>query len=181
MKKLLILTLILSLAFGATAFAQMEMKKPGDCDGSKMGPHGKHPRMDKHHGMRGDGCGIKGILAHGDDINLTDQQREQLKEMNVEFKTQQIDQKAELEKARVQLKALMRDDADQGDVNSAIDKVAALKAEMQKTKYANKQKVKAVLTEEQVDKLKAMKKTMMKKKVDCKTPCAPGCKPKGKG
>ena len=70
----------------------------------------------------------------------------------------------------------MRDDADQSAVNAAIDKVAALKADMQKMRYDHQQKVHGVLTKEQLGKLKDLKK-----KARCNMPCRPGGKGMGPG
>jgi Spy/CpxP family protein refolding chaperone len=158
MKKLLALTLILALAAATIIVAQPAPRPPGSCDGPGFGPQGKHPGMGHGKGMRDDAPGIRRILAVGDEINLTDQQREQLEGMMDEFKLEHVDRKAELQKAQIKLKALMRDEADEGQVNAAIDEVSRLKAQMQKTRYANHQKAKSVLSADQVDKLKELRK-----------------------
>lgn len=168
MKRLLILTLILSLVASPVALAQHPGRTMGCCDNPCFDGKGSHHKM----GMgRRDG-GIHGILAHGDEINLTDQQRDQLEKMMVDFQTQQVDKKAELEKAQIKLKALMRDETDQSAVNAAIDKVAALRADLQKMRYDHRQKVQGVLTQDQVDKLKQMRKS----RKDCRGP-----RPRGQG
>lgn len=172
MKKLLVLTLILALVAGSTAFAQRPGRGMGDCDNPHFGKQGSHHKM----GMRQRAGGIHGILAHGEEINLTDQQRDQLEKMMVDFQIQRVDKKAELEKAQIKLKALMRDEADQSAVNGAIDKVSALKADMQKMRYDHRQKAKAVLTKEQIDKLKQLGKS----RKACSGP-QPGCKGTGPG
>ena len=158
MKKLLTLTLILTLAAATIVVAQPAPRPAGNCDGSGFAPQGRHPGMGHGKRMRDDAPGIRRILAMGDEINLTDQQREQLENMMDEFKLQHVDRKAELQKAQIKLKALMRDEADEGQVNAAIDQVSKLKAQMQKTRYANHQKAKSVLTQDQVDKLKQLRK-----------------------
>ncbi|UCE25083.1 MAG: Spy/CpxP family protein refolding chaperone [Candidatus Zixiibacteriota bacterium] len=168
MKKLLTLTLILTLAAATIAVAQPAPCPPGCCDGHSFGAQGKHRGIG--HGMRGDAPGIKRILAMGDEINLTDQQRDQLENMMDEFRMEHVDRKAELQKAQIKLKALMRDEADEGEVNAAIDEVSELKAQMQKMRYANHQKAKSVLTQDQIDKLKQL----------CKdSRCGKGPKPGG--
>lgn len=175
MKKLLIFTLILTLAASTVAFAQQRPLAPGNCDGP--GKQGRHHGMS----MRDGAPGLKVILAHGDKINLTDDQRETLENMKTDFQMQRVDQKAELEKAKIKLKALMRDEAGESDVNAAIDNVSKLKANMQKTRYAHAQKVKSVLTEDQVNKLKQLRKECSPDGGEgMKAPgCKPGCRPGG--
>ena len=158
MKKLLTLTLVLTLAAATIVTAQPGRRGGGNCDGPGFGHQGKHHGM----GMRDGAPGLKMVLAHGDEIGLTEQQRDQLEKMSVEFQTQRVDQKAELEKAQIKLKALMRDEADEGQVMAGIDNVSKLKADMQKVRYKHHQQVKSVLTEDQVDKLKDLRKDFRK-------------------
>ena len=132
-------------------FHGMGQGHPGP-HGGNFGQVGDRPG----HGQRG---GIGHLLMLGDKIDLTDQQRDRLKEMQVEFQMNRIDRKAELEKAQVQLRVLMHeDDAAEGDVFRAIDEMSRLKADMQKTRYKHRQQVKAVLTDDQVDKLEELRK-----------------------
>jgi Spy/CpxP family protein refolding chaperone len=64
-----------------------------------------------------------------------------------------VDKRAAVKKAQIGLKALMLDDADEGKVFAAIDKVTGLKAEIQKARFRHHQQMKALLTDEQVKKL----------------------------
>lgn len=174
MRRLLTLTLILTLATAMVVAAQPAPQGRGGCDGPQFGPQGKH------HGMRMGGrhgeAGIRGILAMGDKINLTDQQRDKLEKMMTTFQTRRVDQKAALEKARINLKALMRDEAGQSEINAAIDKVAALKADMQKSRYAHRMEVQSVLTEEQKGQLKKFRQECRGQKMG-----KPGCDGQGPG
>lgn len=165
MKKLTVLTLLLALAVSAPVLAQRGGF--GDCpqDGPKFDGHGRDGGgrgFDGPCGMRKGNRGPNGIqmiLAHGDDISLTDQQRTKLENMVVEFQTSRVDKRAELEKAQISLRALMRDDnASEITVTAAMDKVTALKGEMKKMQYRHRKSVEGVLTAEQLDKLKEMRK-----------------------
>jgi len=165
MKKTIVLTLLLALAVSSVVVAQ----NPG-----RQGQRGfadwpgDGPRMEGHRGFRGHDKGfgqdqkmpgIQRILAHGDEINLTDQQREKLEKMAVDFKLAAVDQKAKLEKAQINLHAFMRDDGvAESTVMAAIDEVSDLKAEMQKMRYRHFQQAKSVLTAEQIDQLKDMRR-----------------------
>jgi len=120
--------------------------------GGGFGPMADRPGMGHH------GGGIGLLLMVGDKIDLTDQQRDRLKEMQTEFQMSQIDRKAELEKAQVRLRTLRYDqDAAEGDVFRAIDEMSRLRADMQKMRYQHRQQIKAVLTDEQVEKLKELR------------------------
>ena len=118
--------------------------------GMGMGGHGM--------GMKGDGLGVKRILMVGDEINLTDEQEQRLEKMMDEFQVQRIDKQAEVKKARLGLQAMMRDEASESDVMQGIDNVSRLQADMHKMQYQHHQQVKSVLTQEQIDKLKELRK-----------------------
>jgi len=109
--------------------------------------------------MRGNGePGIGHLLRVADEIGLTDEQRDQLKTMRLEFRMQQIDREAELEKAQVQLRALMADkDAAEAEVLRKIDDVARLRGEMQKMRYSHRKQMHGVLTDDQVEKLQQLR------------------------
>ncbi|UCG60754.1 MAG: Spy/CpxP family protein refolding chaperone [Candidatus Zixiibacteriota bacterium] len=156
MKRLLTLALILTLATALAAAAQPAPRGGGCCDRPCCGPMGERQgmRMGGHHGNPG----VRGILAHADQINLTDEQRDKLESLMTEFRLAQVDRRAALEKAQIELKALERDEADLNAVNAAIDKVSKLKADMQKARYAHRHQVMSVLTDEQKDQLKKLRK-----------------------
>jgi Spy/CpxP family protein refolding chaperone len=174
MKRLLTLTLILTLATAMVVAAQPPRQGFPGCDSPQFGQQGKHQgmRMGGHHGK----AGIRGILAMGDKINLTDQQRDKLEKMMTKFQLQHVDEKAALQKARINLQTLKRDEAGQSAINAAIDKVAALRADMQKAKYAHQQEVQSVLTDEQKDQLKKMRQEFRGRRMG-----KPGCDGQGPG
>ncbi len=108
------------------------------------------------------GMGIGMILRMGDDLKLTDDQKTKLQGLQTQFETEGIDQRAQLEKAQVKLRALMRDDkASDKDVLAAIDNVSNLRGEMMKMHYRHYSQAKAVLTADQIDQLKDMRKQRM--------------------
>lgn len=156
-KGLILLTVVLLLA-PLSGMAQH------DDDHDMSGPMGGrmgmgHPGPDGDgpgHGRRGGG--LQHLLAMGDEIGLTDQQRDQLKQLQLDHKIETIDRRAELKKAQVRLRALMREEnADGGEVERAIDEVAGLRADLQKARYAHRKQIHAVLTEEQIDKIKELR------------------------
>ncbi len=171
MKKMILTVMALALLAPLTLMAQDTSPDRTFC------PQGKgygNAMKQGHHGLRGGDCGptdgrggkgrrgggIGRLLMMGDKIDLTDAQRDQLKTMQTEFQLEQIDRKAEMQKANLKLRTLKRDpDAAEGDVMRAIDATSGLKADMQKIQYKHRKQIQAVLTDEQIGKLKELRKT----------------------
>ncbi len=132
---------------------------PGRCSAPCQGQrHGEGMRP----GMRGGTPGIKMLLKMGDEIDLTDSQREQLEQMVVRFGTERVDTEAAVEKAQIRLRALLMDeDAIESEVMAAIDRVAQEKAQLQKMRYRHHQQVSDLLTQQQRDKLRELHQTRM--------------------
>ena len=113
------------------------------------------------HGMRGgkghgDHSGM--LLRWADEIGLSDEQISRIKTTQTEFRKQMIDDRAELEKAGVDLAALRRDKAESGTIIKAIDQVGRLKTELAKKKYLHHEEMKSILTAEQQGKLEELRK-----------------------
>ncbi|MDH4155779.1 MAG: Spy/CpxP family protein refolding chaperone [candidate division Zixibacteria bacterium] len=176
MKKLsitlaVVLLLAAGMALGRGGFDRGSCDPGFGADGPARHGSGMGHKMCGKSGPRQDMPGIHMILAAGDEINLTAEQRGKLEKMMTEFQKTRIDRQAELKKAGVDLGTLMRkDDAVESEVSAAIDKVSGLKAEMQKMKYRHRKQIKAVLTEEQLNKLKQMHKERCSKRGDMDRP-----------
>jgi len=164
MKKGLAIGLALALLMPALAMAQHDCKQRGPCCGGSGFDAARHEFRQQlgETGFHKKSMGIRHLLAVGDKINLTDDQQTKLEQMMIEFKLQSIDMKAEIEKAKVALHVLKHDEAAEEDVMRAIDDMARMKAEMQKMQYKHHQRAKAVLTEDQIDQLKQLRKERFK-------------------
>jgi Spy/CpxP family protein refolding chaperone len=162
-----VLLLAAGMAVGQGGFGQGK-GGPGFGWDQPMGPGGgMHHKGCRMSGLQHEMPGLRMILAAGDEINLTAEQRTKLEKMIMEFQKTRIDRQAELKKARLDLGALMRkDDAVETEVMAAIDKVSSLRTEMQKMRYRHHKQVKTVLTEEQLSKLKDLRKEHSKKRGD---------------
>ncbi|MDF1543544.1 MAG: hypothetical protein P1R58_00415 [bacterium] len=167
MRKLFV-TLIAVLLLAATAFGQRGMRQGagGDCDGDRKGKgHGMSCDFDGPgggHGMRGHCGGDRGgfghIMAMAEELELSDQQIDKMKQSMEEFQMERIDREAELKKARLQLRMLMNDpDASEVTVMKTIENVSGLRGEMQKMQYQHRKSIESILTAEQLDKLKERK------------------------
>ena len=122
-----------------------------DCDRDQQCFRGRRG----HDGMRGPHM----LLAPAEEINLTAQQKTKLKQMAVDFKLEKIDRMAEVKKAEVKLHSLMSDeDASENAVTAAIDNLAQLKADAHKMRFRHRKAIRGILTDEQIDRLKQLRK-----------------------
>ena len=162
MKKIMISSVAALLLLSVAAVAQ-----PGN---GGICPQGFEPGTRMHQGggpgqgmgmgqgQRGDRPGFGGLLAMADELELTPEQIERLETMRTQFQLEQVDARADLRKAEIKLKDLMRDDnTSETQVMAAIDEVAGLKADLQKKRYLHGTKAKAVLTTEQQEKAKELR------------------------
>jgi Spy/CpxP family protein refolding chaperone len=158
MKKMTLFSLALALllAFGVAVSAQ-----PGSSDhpmGQRMHSfNGQGGFGDGHggRGMRGDRMGH--LLAMADELELTPDQIDKIKALQTSFQLQMVDMRAELQKARIEMRSLKQaDNASETTVFAAIDQMSKKQAEIKKAAYSHREKVQAVLTDEQTAKLKEM-------------------------
>ena len=119
-------------------------------------------------GMRGFGQGPGGVgwLVHNEEaakkIGVTDDQLNQLREMEYQGEIAQIKCRADLEIAQMELRRLMDNPKTTEEVvGKAIDKISSLEAQMQKMRMGEMLKARAILGEETMGKLRdAMKERM---------------------
>lgn len=157
MKKFTIITLVAVLAISAAVLAGPGMGRRGDCNVA-----GSH-----HFGQRGCGMGNGSgthqpgpgmLLRFSDELDLTEEQVERLETLQTQFSKDMIDRRAEAKKARIELRSLMRGDASESEVEAAIDNVTRLRGENMKTRFRHRQEIESILTEEQLDELKEMRR-----------------------
>lgn len=179
MKKLIITTLVLMLAVPVVMAdpgdwgqgqrddkgqrAGFDGRGPGNCDG-----HGPRGGRGGQFGPRGgDHLGVQRLLRNADDIGLTETQIAKLEEMTLRFQTEKIDLKADMDKAELELRALMRDEnARETEVFAAIDLVTGFRGDLQKMRYQHHKEVQSVLTAEQIEKIKSVRKERMEQRQD---------------
>lgn len=162
MKFKTIIILVLMLALPVILLAQHGSHGKGWYDAGSKGSHfgkakshfkaarGEYWQQREHFGQ--------GRKMH-EMLDLTDEQEAQIDKMAEEFQLAQIDRKAELKKAQLKLKNLAHDDqASEREVFRLIDDVSGLKAELHKARYSHRREFQAILTEEQAEKLKEMRR-----------------------
>jgi protein CpxP len=120
----------------------------GDMDGMMMGRRG--PQGFRHRGMGG----MFGLGAV-EGLDLTAAQREKLDAIRDRQQRQGIEARAQLETAGLDLRKLMRADSpSQTQINTQIDRMAKMRADLQKSRIGAMLEARAVLTDEQRAKLK---------------------------
>ncbi len=107
--------------------------------------------MNKRRGarMQKQECVEKG-MRHMGIPDLTDQQKEDIKKLRLEYIKKMTPLKNELNENRAKHKTLMTSEkADMGAINKNIDEFTSIKNKMMKLKAKHKQSVRKLLTEEQ--------------------------------
>ncbi len=152
MKKTVVFIAVALMLTTAFAFA----------DPGRRGPRGDGPgcaRGGPGWGQMDDGVpGPAMLLNLADEIGLDEGQKTKISNMTEEFGISRIDLRAELDKARLELRHLKTNDASDAEVLSMMDKIGNLRTEMQKMRYTHRQAVKNVLTDQQIDKLNELRK-----------------------
>ena len=99
------------------------------------------------------------VLEKRKQLNLSDEQIEKIKQMTYEFRTAQVDRRATIEKARIELGHLKSNkSAAEESVMKAIDNLAQAQAEMHKARYHFRSEMLLVFTEKQLEQLKELRR-----------------------
>lgn len=174
MKKLMIITTALLFMAGYTANAQMTgQSQQGQNQGMMQG--GTMQGGGMMQGMMNNGmCPMFGQMMNQDmpiqkfgmmvnrlpnmqqQLSLTDDQVEQLYDLQSGFKKQQIDYQAELRKKQMKLKSLLNDMASASQVKNQMKACSETRINMGIAAYETAGKMKAVLNSDQKEQLKSM-------------------------
>ena len=122
----------------------------------ERGPGG-HTGMMMMHGMGGDPMGGHGhmMMARWAQLDLTDTQRQKLRDLHEAQARKAVQRRADMQLARMDLHKLMREDKpNMASVNMQIEKLARLHAEGLKSLFDTHMQAKALLTPEQLKQLK---------------------------
>lgn len=100
--------------------------------------------------------GVGMLLHHVEDFDLTEDQVEKLSNFQTDFELEKVDLDAALRKAKIRLRALMRDvDADERHVMQAIDEVSIGEGNLRKMRYNHLKQTRALLNTDQRNSLKS--------------------------
>ena len=135
-------------------------------------PHASAEPRD--HGMHYKQNGVGEYKKHGKHhdkwlkkLDLSEEQRQQVKAISDELKPQLKEKKAELKDVSKQIRKLaMSDNYDEGQVNDLADRKGDIVAELTKLKAAKKARIYALLTPEQKEKLADLREKKKDKRKD---------------
>ncbi|MFW6277657.1 MAG: Spy/CpxP family protein refolding chaperone [Prolixibacteraceae bacterium] len=170
MKKLvLIVTTILFMA-GYTASAQMMgqnknqnqqqgmmMQRGGMMQGmmgQQMCPMCGQMMMGQNMPMKKYGMMVNRLPNMQEQLSLSDEQVENLFDLQTEFKKQQIDYQAELRKKQMKLKNLLADNASASQVKNQMEACSETKINMKVAAYETAGEMKALLNSDQKEQMK---------------------------
>jgi len=164
MKKLIIIATALLFMAGYTTNAQMMgqnnkqskkhcmmMQKSGMMHGKMMQGGGM---MNQDMPMKKYGMMVNRLPNMQQQLSLTDDQVNQLYDLQAEFKKQQIDFQSEQRKKQMKLKNLLDDMASASQVEKQMQDCAGTKVKMKVAAYETAGKMKAVLNSDQKEQLK---------------------------
>lgn len=122
--------------------------------------------VDRQPGRLFESYGIRELLAHADQLELTDQQRQKLEEISVSYQMQRVDKFAEYKKAQIRLRQLVRNnkDASRNEVLAQMDRVTTLRGELIKARYLHREEVRAVLTPAQLNQIKEIRRQYLEQR-----------------
>ena len=92
-------------------------------------------------------------------LELTQEQKDQLKSVRLDGKKKMIQYRADMQLARIELKELLiQKSPNQGQVDKVVAKITAAQAKITESRVRQKLGMKEILTEEQLKKIKEMTK-----------------------
>ncbi|MBU0467959.1 MAG: hypothetical protein KKD07_02350 [Candidatus Omnitrophica bacterium] len=165
MKKNLMLAVGVLLMFGA--MTSVVCAEPGQGMSKMMHGGQGMPIMDEGKGMSMEDMFFKNakmIYSLQEDLGITEEQLNKIKDAKIALKKDLIRKEAELDIVMVDMMALMQSDEPHGEMmKDLIDKKYDVKKEKAKRVVDACMSLKEILTEDQKGKMKEMKKGMMKK------------------
>jgi len=126
------------------------------------------PGFGQHDNFAGPGM----LLGMADEIGLTEKQKTEIMQAMENNAMKRVDKEAELEKAEIKLRHLRMTEAPESEILYAMDRVGNLRTEMQKMQFQHRNKIKSMLSEDQINKIDELRKEWQKGKGD--RPCGRG-------
>jgi hypothetical protein len=167
MKKLAILIVSILFLSGHNLSAQMhktQKKQQPDMMQEGMMQSGMQGMMcpmcggmtDQHMPMKKYVMMVNMLPGMQEKLSLSDEQVVQLIDLQTAFKKQQVDYKADLTKKQMKMKTLLNDAATANMIKQQMQACADVKIDMKIAAYETAGKMKAILTNEQKEKMKNM-------------------------
>ncbi len=132
-------------------------KKPSGMQGMKKGKTGmKHHGMMMQKPMKKYMMMVQMLPATQDQLSLSQDQTVKLIDLQTDFKKQQVDFDANLTKEKMKMKSLLEKEAAADKVKNQMSTCAGIKIDMKVAAYETAKKMKAVLTDKQIEQMKDM-------------------------
>jgi Spy/CpxP family protein refolding chaperone len=114
---------------------------------------------DKNGGRgQGKGGGIKGLLRYCEELGITAEQEDRLRELSYDAQQEAIDSRAAITRAKLEYKRLMEAyDVDEATVTKAVDALSEAKREAMQTMVETQLAVRKILTAEQFEKMRKLR------------------------
>lgn len=155
MKKVTLL-LLLAFVFAAGSVLAQNSGHRG-FNGSKGGP--KVQKKMQHSEMPFGHPSLSDVTRAREELKLSDEQVAKLKSIHYDFRMAQVDRRAEISKARIELGRLKMDQSSSEQaVLKAIDNLSRAQAEVEKAQYKYTKSLQSVLSEEQLKKWQEFRK-----------------------
>ena len=143
------MTLVATVFISSLAFAQAGNVQPNRRDGAKQG--GIDQKQDARVGRRGGDRELMGLGFFLGDLNLSDEQKAQMREKSREFQLASEESRLKLRFAQQDLGAVMRETpVDQAKVDGLWAEIAELRQAEAKVRVDQLLELKSILTEEQL-------------------------------
>jgi len=157
MKKTLRGILAVAITFGFIHSIALACEKKGDCkgvEGDCKGVYGKRLGMQDKFFKK-----IKLLHKFQKEVDLTKEQEKEVEKISLTLKKELILKNAEVEVLAIEIKSgLYQEEVDMESINNFIDKKYEIKKEIAKKVAAAMAEMKKVITKEQCEKLKGLKK-----------------------
>lgn len=102
----------------------------------------------------GEGFALRQHMA--EQLDLTDAQKDQIRDLRTKHQKEMIQRQADVKVARLELRELIRDAADRATINSKVEQIGDMQTEIKKAHVGHRLDVRDLLTPEQREKFDDM-------------------------
>jgi len=157
MKKHLYLTLVIVVLLSVSSFAQKCLSHSAMPEKQQFQRGQFHQRMRKSQ-HKVNFQNPKMILKFKEEINLSDEQIKKIEQADFSHRKSMIELKKDLELEELNLEKIMNESFDKEKILSQYSKTEAIKTQLQKNRFEHQVSVQAMLTEEQRNQLRELKR-----------------------
>ena len=149
----LAVTLAIALAFPASAQMYGPMGPGGPMGGERMGPGFREEREGRM--MSHEGPLITIMLEHSQELGLTLEQQQKLRDLRAQFSKESVRRTAEIRVAEIELDTLLEQDQwDLSKIEPKVKQIVGLQGDLRLARIKTLAAGRAVLTPEQLEKFK---------------------------